>query len=436
MTEKSTDFIVDNGATQRKRAQEALQRSETLYKTILEAVPQIIWLADSDGACSYLNQAWEDIIGMPKEEALGPGWATIIHPDDAPGLLAKWERAYAHGESYSGECRFMSKDGSYRSFDFVGMPVRDASGEIIRWVGINTDITERQRAEEALQKAHDELEIRVKQRTAALEKTNRDLRSEITKRKKLENEAREHRERLAHVTRLSTLGEIATGLAHEVNQPLTAISNYCHTGKRIVAKTGSPDTERLQRLFEDLSQQAIRAGEIIRRLRHLVGKTTTAHSRVDVVTPIEEVMHLLQSDLRQADARVELQADHSGHVATMDEIQIQQVLVNLFRNALDAMSETDRDQRTLRIAISTIADEVIEVAVCDTGEGVPVESSDQIFDAFFSTKSDGLGMGLAISRTIIESHGGHLWMTPNSGRGVTFHFTLPIAKEGSISGGG
>ena len=141
----------------REQAEKALRESEALYRTILEAAPQIIWQAEADGAVSYINQAWEDIIGMPKEKALGSGWATVIHPDDAPGLLAKWERAYDHGESYSGECRFRSKDGSYRTFDFVGMPVRGTSGELIRWVGIDTDITERKQAEAALQKYAAEL---------------------------------------------------------------------------------------------------------------------------------------------------------------------------------------------------------------------------------------------------------------------------------------
>ncbi|MCH8193332.1 MAG: response regulator, partial [Planctomycetes bacterium] len=118
--------------TERKHTEEALQRSESLHGAILEAAPQIIWQADADGSITYINQAWEDTTGMPKEEALGSGWTSVIHPDDAPELIAKWERAYAHGESYSGECRFRSKDGSYRTFDFVGTPVRDTSGKIIR----------------------------------------------------------------------------------------------------------------------------------------------------------------------------------------------------------------------------------------------------------------------------------------------------------------
>jgi C4-dicarboxylate-specific signal transduction histidine kinase len=259
---------------------------------------------------------------------------------------------------------------------------------------------------------------------------------DITDRIRAEEELREHQERLAHITRLSTMGEMATGLAHELNQPLAAIATYCYAGQQGLADSGSADPQKLRELFEKLSGQAVRSGEIIRRLRALVGKRLPVRSPVNVVEPIQEVMHLLESDLRQSEVHFELHTDHSSSVAIIDEIQIQQVLVNLIRNALDAMSETDRDQRTLNITTSQRADGLIEVAVCDTGEGVPAGNSGQVFDAFFSTKTEGLGMGLAISRTIIESHGGRLWMSPNSDRGVTVHFTLPIANQGSGHGGG
>ncbi|MCH7688285.1 MAG: PAS domain S-box protein [Planctomycetes bacterium] len=209
--------------TERKQAEEALRSSEALYGTILEAAPQIIWQAEADGGCSYINQAWEDILGMPKEEALGFGWATVIHPDDAPGLLAKWERAYAHGESYSGECRFLSKDGSYRTFDFVGLPVRDTSGEIIRWVGINTDITDRKRAEESLRRT--ELE-------------------------------------LIHSARLNTLGEMVAGIAHEISQPLFAIMNYVEACSRTATMVKCESDRELVEWIGKIGDSAKQAGDI------------------------------------------------------------------------------------------------------------------------------------------------------------------------------
>lgn len=173
----------------------------------------------------------------------------------------------------------------------------------------------------------------------------------------------------------------------------------------------------------------MRAGEIIRRLRSLVSKTTPDRLSIDIGELIGDVFRLLETDLRQSQIRIERQLDQLISTVTIDEVQIQQVLVNLVRNAIDAMSETERDQRTLKISTSRKPDDYILVAVSDTGKGIPVESADRVFEAFFSSKSEGMGMGLAISRTIIESHEGRLWMTPNPDRGVTFQFTLPVQKD-------
>jgi len=149
--------------TERKQLEEKLSTSEALYRSLVEAAPQIIWQAEADGANSYINKAWEKMTGMSQKDALGSGWAEVLHPDDAPGLMAKWKRAYKRGESYRGECRFRAKDGSYRMFDFVGAPVRDAEGKIVRWVGINTDITERKLAEKQIRLALKDKEILLKE---------------------------------------------------------------------------------------------------------------------------------------------------------------------------------------------------------------------------------------------------------------------------------
>lgn len=251
---------------------------------------------------------------------------------------------------------------------------------------------------------------------------------DITARRRAEQELRQHQEELAHVARLNTMGEMATGLAHEINQPLTAITSFCSVGERALDETETIDAELFRELFQEMKTQAFRASEIIRRLRELVDKRTPVRSRVDVVEPIREVLHLLDSDLRQRDVRVEQTTEPSIPAVWIDRIQIQQVLVNLILNAVDAMSETPRKQRSLEITASRKDDNSIEVSVRDTGKGVFIDSDDQVFDAFFSTKHEGMGMGLAISRTIIESHRGRLWWTPNSDRGATFHFTLPIAE--------
>ena len=200
-------------------------------------------------------------------------------------------------------------------------------------------------------------------------------------------------------------------------------------GRHFVIHLFGCGSAALRELFEKAAQQAMRAGEIIRRLRSLVSKTTPDRLSIDIGELIGDVFRLLETDLRQSQIRIERQLDQLISTVTIDEVQIQQVLVNLVRNAIDAMSETERDQRTLKISTSRKPDDYILVAVSDTGKGIPVESADRVFEAFFSSKSEGMGMGLAISRTIIESHEGRLWMTPNPDRGVTFQFTLPVQKD-------
>jgi signal transduction histidine kinase len=159
----------------------------------------------------------------------------------------------------------------------------------------------------------------------------------------------------------------------------------------------------------------------------MVKSKAAARSQADIVDLIHEVLRLLEPDLRQSEARVELHADDSRRLARVDEIQIQQVLVNLIRNALDAMREVERGGRTLAIRTARGDGDLIEIAVCDSGVGIPLESRNEVFEPFYSTKSEGMGMGLAISRTIVAAHGGDLWMTPNPGRGTTFHFTVRSA---------
>ncbi|MCH8044154.1 MAG: PAS domain S-box protein, partial [Planctomycetes bacterium] len=375
--------------TDRKRAEVELRESEERIRALLEGAFEGIVIYEK-GKILEANQAFADMYGYALEEVIGLSPVEMT----TPGSARKIARHIARGEEKPYEIVGLRKDGTTFEVEALGKNCM-YRGRVARITAMR-DISDRKQAQKEVQQLQD---------------------------------------KLAHVSRLSTMGEMATGLAHELNQPLTAISTYCYVGKQSLAQASKVDTEQLRELFEKLSAQAMRAGEIIRRLRGLVGKRTAVRSQVDVIEPIQEVLHLLESDLRQSEVRVELQADHANGVVTIDEIQIQQVLVNLIRNAVDAMSETQRERRSLTITTSRTADELIDVAVCDTGEGIPVESSEQVFDAFFSSKSEGMGMGLAISRTIIESHGGRLWWTPNPNRGVTFHFTLPMAKEGSNDDG-
>lgn len=284
---------------------------------------------------------------------------------------------------------------------------------------LEREIAERQQAEEALQKAHDELGKRVEERT-------RDLTEEIAERKRAEDEARRHRSELAHFGRVSIMGEMATSLAHELNQPLTVISG-CAQVCLDRLRSGGGKTQELLDSVEQMAEQAERANGIIRHIRSFIHKEEPERGEIDVNEAIHNVADMLRSDAREHGAAVELNLADDLPSVVADPIQIQQVILNLAHNGMEAMSESRPDRRLLVIHTSARQRGVVEVAVRDEGYGIPPELLDRVFDPFFTTKSNGLGMGLPISRSIVEAHGGRLWVNSGSETGSLFQFTLPVA---------
>ena len=316
------------------------------------------------------------------------------------------------------------------------------------------------RAEEQLRQAHDELEHRVQQRTAELAEVNRRLRVEMEERRRAEEQVQWHQAELAHVARLSTVGEMVAELAHELNQPLSAISSYAQALKRQLSPGGcekmgtgaSPDadssgltrggsepapifsqspvspnqSEELLASLGQIGEQADRAAEIIRRLRRFVAKAKPLQVVVDLNALIRDVAELMNIDARMAKAEMEFELTEPLPPVVGDRIQLEQVLVNLIRNGFEAMRESEREPRRLTIHTAVDGQRSVVVDVSDKGVGLSPAAIDRVFDRFFTTKPDGMGMGLPISQSIIENHGGRLWVTANADRGSTFHFTLPI----------
>ena len=311
-----------------------------------------------------------------------------------------------------------------RTFSLTFAPVADAG--YVNVYGL--DVTERKRAEQALQTAHDELEQRVQERTAELAQSNEQLRGEIHKREQVEQRDLEHQTQLAHYSRLTTMGEMTSGLAHELNQPLCAISNYARGSQRIM-KSGSWDNEELLDAMDGIAGQAERAGEIIRRIRELVRKKETHRTNMDVREVIAEAVALVQAEARLKGVQIhQLKSPKDISLVLADPIQIEQILVNFLRNAFDAMADIPKNKRRITIDVRMEKDSVA-VAVSDTGIGVPPGIIHKIFEAFFTTRSEGLGMGLSISRTIIEAHGGRIKAMNNPTGGATFKFTLPAKGD-------
>jgi C4-dicarboxylate-specific signal transduction histidine kinase len=290
---------------------------------------------------------------------------------------------------------------------------------------------ERQRVETALQQAHDLLEERVAERTEELSRTNEVLKQAIRDRERAEEFARARHEELAHLSRLNTLGEMASSLAHELNQPLTAIVAYTRSCLRRMSDDRWEDEEvrnEIELEMQKAADQAKRGAEIIQRLRRLVSKRDPERVAFRMNESIREVTELVAAELRANRVELYLELDESLPTVSADRVQIEQVLLNLLRNGIEAMANAGGK---LRVRSARDVQNNIEVKVIDSGTGADAKTLGHVFDPFFSTKGAGLGLGLSISRSIIESHHGKFSVAPNLDRGLTFRFTLPIQAEPS-----
>ncbi len=250
---------------------------------------------------------------------------------------------------------------------------------------------------------------------------------DITERKQSEDEIHQTRERLSQFGRLSTLGEMAASLAHELNQPLTAIATYTQACQRLI-ESGESDNEEILAALKKCNSQAQRAGEVIRRLRQFVKKRDLGRREVNCGDLIRDIAALAEVDAR--DNRIPMTIDVADGLPKImvDAVQIQQVILNLIRNGIDAMMGMDQYDKGISVSVSELKNDKIKIAVKDHGSGITKEAEEKIFQPFFTTKSSGMGLGLAICRSIIESHGGVLSFTKNPA-GTTFYFTLPVISE-------
>jgi C4-dicarboxylate-specific signal transduction histidine kinase len=248
-----------------------------------------------------------------------------------------------------------------------------------------------------------------------------------TERIRAEEEGRRQMEQMAHIDRFNTMGEMAAGIAHEINQPLTAIATYSQACQRLISAGMASETEVLD-VMGQISKEALRAGNIVHQLRALVHKQKSSRVECDINEVIREVIELAGVDARHKDLALELVLQDALSPVVVDRIQIQQVTLNLIRNALDATVSSGCKECRVIVRTRGVKD-AVEVSVVDNGIGLPPDIENQLFRTFFTTKETGMGMGLPISRSIITSHGGRLWFTRNKDRGVTFSFTLPLLSE-------
>ncbi|MFL6439195.1 MAG: PAS domain S-box protein [Terriglobales bacterium] len=379
-----TGFIRD--ISKRKRAEEKLRASERTLRELTETIPQMLWSADVDGAVEYCNQRVLDYTGLSAEQVRGAGWRKSVHPDDIEKMVEAWMAAVSTGEPFQYEFRSLhAADSAYRWCISSAVPLRDQEGRVLKWFGTVVDLHERKEAEQALQMAQVEL---------------------------------------ARVSRLTTMGELTASIAHEVNQPLTAVTNNGSACLRLLANH-SLEPDVLRRALEEIVADATRASAVIGRIRAFIKKAPAEKNEVDINDVIREVLALAGRELYENRVRLEFRLTPTLPLVLADRVQLQQVLLNLIMNGIEAMTTVNDQPRLLRVESRNDESENVLVAVQDSGNGLGVEA-DRVFTPFFTTKVNGLGMGLSISRSLIEGHGGRLWATSNSPHGAIFSFTLPV----------
>jgi PAS domain S-box-containing protein len=514
-----TTAALENALQEIQQRNEALRAREHNLDLIINTIPALVWSARPDGSAEFFNQHYLDYVGLSAEEVKNWGWTVAVHPDDLNGLAGAWQSIMATGKRGEAEARLRRFDGEYRWFLFRADPLRDDSGNIVKWFGINTDIEDRKRAEEKLRRSEaylaeaqrmthtgswawnvrtdalfwsqeifriydydpemtptwefllkkvhpgDRLEVERRREMEATQKewadseiefrivlpdgTIKHLHSiahpvkdesgeiievvgtvrDVTERKHAEEERERLRQLeadLAHTNRVTMLGGLASSLAHELNQPITAAITSANACLRWLAHN-PPDLERARAAATRIENDGSRAAEIIHRLRAFYKTGAPPKLElVDVNQVAGEMLALLrnEADRHSISLRTELALQLPQIMA--DRVQLQQVLMNLLLNGIEAITDGPGE---VTIRSQSTEQGLLLISVTDTGVGLPSEKPDRLFSAFYTTKPQGTGMGLAISRSIIEAHGGRLWATVNAERGATFHFTLPAELQ-------
>lgn len=494
----------------RNRAEDALRLSERNLRLTVDSILALLWRARPDGSADFFNETYLDFIGLTQEEAEGWGWTASVHPEDMASLGTVWQSLIASGSPGEAEARIRRHDGEYRWFLFRANPLHDESGAVVKWYGVNVDIEDRKRAEAELQRAYNsfadaqrlshtgsfitdlvgndhnwsdetyrifefepgnEVSLeRIKkiihpddlpsfEAMIARAMTGLDVQflfrivtpagtvkhihglahviemvaghplfvgalQDITDTKTAEEALNRVRSELAHVARVTALSTLTASIAHEVNQPLSGIITNANTCLRMLA-LDEPDIEGARETAKRTLRDGNRAAEVIKRLRGMFGNKPFAPESVDLNEAAREVILLSSSELQRN--RISIQADFGDDVTpvTGDRVQLQQVILNLLLNASDAMREVVGRPRQIVVKTDIDEDGHARLSVRDTGTGLPPEAVQRLFEPFYTTKADGMGIGLSVSRSIIERHSGRMTAASHDGPGATVSFSLP-----------
>lgn len=511
-------FGINIDIEDRKRAEEAVRASELKLRQVIDTIPTLAWCNLPEGSNEFLNKGWHEYTGLSPEESHVWGWQAAFHPEDLPALMKKWLELLDSGEPGEIEARLRRYDGAYRWFLIRVEPLHDETGKIVRWYGTSTDIDDRKRAEEKLRRSEaflaegqhlarmgnfswrvatdeilwseqlyrifgfdqgvpvtldliasrvhpedlrlmDDMIAKAQHAVSNFEYEQRLLMpdhsvkylhliahgirdnegrleyigavQDRTQRRLSEEALAKARSELTRVARVTSLGMLTASIAHEVNQPLSGIVTNASTCLRMLS-SDPPNIEGARETARRTIRDGNRASDVITRLRTLFSKKDATAESVDLNETALEVIALSLSELQSN--RVILRPEFASGLPpiTGDRVQLQQVILNLLRNASEAMNTVEDRPRELQITTKRYEDDWACLSVKDVGIGFAPEAMDRLFESFYTTKNNGMGIGLSVCRSIIEKHHGRLWATLNDGPGATFSFSIPCRTDTKV----
>jgi len=377
--------------TEAEQAEEKIRQSERELRTLIEIIPAFVGSSFPDGTVDFLSQSWLDYSGLTMEQAVGWSWTANMHPDDVERVTSGWRDALRTGQYLETEFRCRRTDGTYRWFLSRSIPLRGDSGEIVKWYGILLDIEDRKQAEDHLKDA---------------------------------------RLKLTEASRAATVAELSASIAHQLNQPLMAISGNAQAAGRWLAASPPNEMEAsasIERILRDVRG----ADQTMQHIRALFKHEPYEKSEESVLDVVRESVRFIYEDPNKREVRINWSVASNLPLICVDRIQIQQVFINLISNAIEA-TEGSANGSQIQLKAFVMNEHEVIVQVIDNGTGL--EDTQKIFDAFVTTKEKGMGIGLAVSKSIVEAHGGRLWAENNASRGATFNVALPVTSKGeSIS---